>query len=352
MTRPVVTIRDVALEAGVAVSTVSRVINASGAASTSARDRVLAAAEKLGYRASSMARGLRRSRAMTVGVLIPDLANPVFLQWLRGAENAAQERGYSVLTCDGQDSNEIVATQLARLYEHRVDGLLLAGVVPHRALNEFVDSGIPYEPMARNDGPLLAPRVELEREARMAAYRTLVSLGHRRIAFFVREGHEHLHPNALPMVRFASLREALREAGQPEAGASIIEASPTSTLTPVRELVTSQSPPTAYISGTYLLTPSLLIALYSQGVSIPDDVSFLSFGDSPWAIAHRPPLSVVRHDYYAEAKGLMERLIARIEGCDSVPSPDSQLSEFVQRGSLGPPPPEAFAPSIMPVRQP
>jgi len=333
-----VTIRDVAREAGVAVSTVSRVINVSGATSPSARERVLAAAERLGYRASSMARGLRRSRTMTIGVLIPDLANPVFLQWLRGAENAAQEHGYAVLTCDGQESIDVIATQLARLYEHRVDGLLLAGGVRRRALDEFVSSGVPYEPMAVDGGPLHVPRAELEREARMAAYRALISLGHRRIAFFVRDGREHLNPNALPMVRFASLREALREAHQSEDGVDVFQVSPASALDPVRELVNSQAAPTAYIAGTHLLAPTLLIALSDQGVSIPDDASFLSFGDSAWALAHRPPLSVVRYDYYTEAKGLMERLIARIEGCNDVSATPAQPSEFVQRGSLAPPP--------------
>ncbi len=100
-----VTILDVAHAAGVKPSTVSKALN-DGRGSADVRRRVAEAASRLGYRPNQQARGLRRSESRSIGVLIPDLANPVFLPFLRGVEHAAQERGYVVLITDGQRSHD------------------------------------------------------------------------------------------------------------------------------------------------------------------------------------------------------------------------------------------------------
>lgn len=338
VTRPPATIRDVARDARVAVSTVSRVINDSGATAPDTRLRVLAAAEKLGYRPSGMARALRNSRTMTIGVFIPDLENPVFLQWLRGAENAAQDHGYSVLTCDGQSSVSIIEAQLARLYERRVDGLVLAGQVPARLLRDFIRARIPFEPRSLLGAGGEPPRLRLERAAQVEAARALIALGHRRVAFFTRDNPLYCRDGSLPMSRFGVIRQTLREAGGVGAEASVVQVSTASAAQSVREVMAAPGRPTALVAGTHILAPFLLAGLYEQGLFVPDDVSFLSFGDSPWALAHRPPISVIRHDYEAEARAVMERLIARVEECEShLPAPPVP-SEFVQRGSIGPAP--------------
>ena len=88
---PMPTMKDVAARAGVAVSTVSRILNGTGYGSEQTRRRVLAASSALGYLPSLRARGLRQSRTMTIGVAVPDLGNPVFLEYLRGVEASGVE---------------------------------------------------------------------------------------------------------------------------------------------------------------------------------------------------------------------------------------------------------------------
>jgi LacI family transcriptional regulator len=319
---PLVNIRDVAAAAQVAVSTVSRVINDSGYASRETRDKVLAAAARLGYRPSATARSLRRARTMSVGVLVPDLANPVFVQYLRGAEHGAQAHGYALLICDGQGSPELQATHLARLYEHRVDALLLGGLPPVHALEPFVRAGVPMTPLdLRGD--------ELEGPATRVAVDYLFAAGHRRIGLVPRSAHWGMFP-----ARLRAVRDAHVAAGVPMDPALIVPAhTPEECPAAVQRLMSLPEPPTAIISAAHVLTAALISAIYDAGLSIPEDIAFISYGDSEWALAHRPPISVIRHDIYAEAKATAEMLIAQVERWPKRPPPPAIAAEFVPRGS-------------------
>jgi LacI family transcriptional regulator len=84
----------------------------------------------------------------------------------------------------------------------------------------------------------------------------------------------------------------------------------------------------------------VLEGIHSSGLRIPDDISFLCFGDSPWHRAYNPPLAVVHHDYAAAAQRSVRLLVARIEGKE-LPTPVRRPSEFLARNSLGPPPKES-----------
>ena len=333
-----VTIRDVARDARVAVSTVSRVLNGSGAASERTRVRVIDAARRLGYQPSGTARSLRKGRTMTIGLLIPDLANPIFVSYLRGAESVAERHGFSVLACDGHDSPDAEVRGLQRFYEHRVDGLLLAGPVPMAALDALCAAGVPIEPFLPGQKQVPLPRAALEEAASLTAFRSLLKLGHRRIAFFARHRSSSSVPSSATEIRRQVLARALSEVGAGDDDSMFVVASPEQCRAEVQRLTALQDPPTAYIAGSHVLAAPLLSAIYDAGLTVPADVSFVSFGDSPWAVAHRPPISVVRFDYSAEASSYMERLIARIEGWPSIPVPEPLPSEFVPRGSVAVPP--------------
>jgi LacI family transcriptional regulator len=95
-----VTITDVAREAGVSLMTVSRVINDKGEISSATRQHVLAVIERLGYRPSSIARGLATQRTGTLGLVVPDIANPFFSEVARGAEDRASAANYNVFVCN------------------------------------------------------------------------------------------------------------------------------------------------------------------------------------------------------------------------------------------------------------
>ena len=116
---------DVAREVGVSMMTVSRVINDKGDVSAATRQRVLDAVERLGYRPSGIARGLATRKTGTLGLVIPDVANPFFAELARGVEQVAYGRGYNVFLCNTDEDPERELDVLGSLEEKRVDGIVL-----------------------------------------------------------------------------------------------------------------------------------------------------------------------------------------------------------------------------------
>ena len=120
-----ITMADVAREAGVSLMTVSRVINNKSQVSAATRQRVLSIVEQLGYRPSGIARGLATRRTGTLGLVVPDVANPFFADVARGVEHQAYAEGYNVFLCNTAEDPEREVAVLQLLEEKRVDGVML-----------------------------------------------------------------------------------------------------------------------------------------------------------------------------------------------------------------------------------
>lgn len=343
-----VTIHDVAKAAGVATSTVSRALNGDGRVADSTRSRVTRVAQRLGYSPSRSARALRSARTRTLGFIAPDFANPIALTHLRAAVRVAFERGYTAFVCDAQGSSSILAAHLERMIEHRVDGILFGrGVL---LLTPEVDrmltnARMPVEPeitLPLPEDPLqlravnpYRERAELERGASLVAYRHLFQLGHRRIAYFARPVETR---TIMTDTRLGTVYEAAAAAGLArDAVIEVSAASEDDCVPEVQVLAGLDDPPTAIICGNGVLTPGVLRGIYRAGWRIPDDISFLCFGDSVWHESQHPPLAVIRHDYAAAAERSLLRLIARAEGAVLIPDPPRSPAEFLPRSSLAPP---------------
>jgi LacI family transcriptional regulator len=120
-----VTIADVAQEAGVSMMTVSRAINDKGEISESTRQRILEIAKEMGFQPSGLARGLATQRTATVGLVVPDIANPFFALIARGIENVAYDKNYNVFLLNTDEDAERELAALNSLWEKQVDGLIL-----------------------------------------------------------------------------------------------------------------------------------------------------------------------------------------------------------------------------------
>src|SRR5690606_29719388 len=119
------TIADVARAASVAKSTVSRALNGDSRVSEDTRRRIEEVALAIGFRPSHSARSLRLARSQTLGVMLPDLENPTFVQYLKGVQRAARQAGYSLLSADAEVSPDVQLRSLESLLDHQVDGLVL-----------------------------------------------------------------------------------------------------------------------------------------------------------------------------------------------------------------------------------
>ncbi|HKW78671.1 MAG TPA: LacI family DNA-binding transcriptional regulator, partial [Candidatus Limnocylindria bacterium] len=179
------TIRDVARLAGVHPSTVSRALSrADLPLRAETRRKVLAAVERLEYRPSAVARGLRLQRTHTLGMLVPDITNPFFPPIIRGAEESARERGYELVLCNTDDAPERETASLRLLRERQADGLLIAtSRMADATLASVRRERFPF--VLVNRGSLVSAdhSVEVDNaKAAEAVVAHLAGLGHRRIA--------------------------------------------------------------------------------------------------------------------------------------------------------------------------
>src|SRR5579862_8029905 len=140
------TIRDVAARAGVSTATVSHVVNNSRAVSLETKRRVKAAIKALKYRPHGIARSLRISQTGTIAVLIPDVTNPFFADFVRGVEASAHQQNeqYNLLLCNTEESATREALSLDMVLERRIDGIVMAPAGGNEAmLADLVESGLP-----------------------------------------------------------------------------------------------------------------------------------------------------------------------------------------------------------------
>jgi LacI family transcriptional regulator len=342
------TIHDVARSAGVATSTVSRALRGEPRVNAATRARIRQIADELGYSPSRSALSLRSNNTRTIGLVATNMENPIAIDHLRATARAAFDAGYAVLVADGQDEAAIQEAELARMLEYRIDGLILGrgtfAVTP--SLIRIAAAGIPMEPeldiddLRRRLGTNTTgypERTKLDHAPATVAYRRLVDLGHRRFAMFLRSD------GAFTDSRVRAVEDVFENAGIPLEGlTTVLIRDAADCVGEIQALAASAFPPTAIISARGSLTPYMLEGMQIAGMRIPQDVSFLSFGDSAWHKGYSPPISVIRHDYVAAATRSLKRLVARIEG-QPVPDVPRQPSEFIMRGSFGPAPQERGA---------
>ena len=334
-----VTIDDVASRAGVHKATVSRALNARTRHQVNAETaaRVAEAAEALGYVPNAMARGLRTSNSMTIGVIIPDLTNPFFPPIVRGIENFLQPRGYTALLANTDDSEVIERASLDSLLGRRVDGLVVAsGSLYSSALTDAHEAGVFAVMLNRDAGSLPYPLVTGNDATGIAAAVThLAELGHRRI----------LHIAGPADFSTSGTRaDAFRAACSSTKGVSgtVVEASALSVeagnQTMDKVLTERRARPTAVIAGNDLVALGVLRSLRSHGLSCPGDVSVVGFNDIEFAQDSNPPLTTVHVPMLEMGTEAARILLEAIENRAQEPLTVRLPVSLIVRGSTGPAP--------------
>lgn len=359
------TVHDVAARAGVSIGTVSHVISGRQHVAPETRQRVEDAMVALGYRPNRIARSLILQHTRTLGMVIPDVANPFFGDLMRGVEEVARERGHSVLFGNSDNDGDQEDRYVEEFIERRVDGLLIV-VAAHRPARSparaAATAEAPLDPRASTDAgcegdadlmalgrladlPTALPVVALDRlpdhwshDAVVGDSRAgvalgvehLVDLGHRRLGFI--GGDPAL---ATGRERRAGFEAALGDLGirpvwvsdgafsldSGRAQAASLFASPPTTW------------PTAIVAANDLLALGVLLAVRERGLRVPDDVSLIGFDDIAYARLSDPPLTTVRQP--AREMGAMgARLVfRRLDGEVGPPEVVVVRPELVVRSS-------------------
>jgi LacI family transcriptional regulator len=288
-----VTLADVASLAGVDRSVVSRVMNNDTALSIreETRDRVLSAIRELDYRPNAAARSLRTSRARTIGLFIPDFANPVYAQVIAGAEAAAAEVGCVLVTGTDEAVENMDAGYVDLLGTGRVDGVLLAGgTVSADERQRFEAAGVPYLLLNRRGRDSHRFVVLDDAKAAQMAVAHLVELGHTSIGFVGGP------PGAdTAQRRQAGYLAALRSAGlEPDERLQTnADYTPAGGYRALGQLVTGPARPTAVLVANVASAIGVLKAAQRHGLDVPGDLSVVAVHDLPLAEFLMPALTTV-----------------------------------------------------------
>jgi LacI family transcriptional regulator len=333
------TLRDVATAAGVHPATASRALNPATRplVSEETAQRVSEAAARLGYRPNPVARSLRTRRSGTVGVLIPDLNNPLFPPIVRGIEDRLAEVGYVALlgNTDADLSKERLVFDQMRA--RHVDGFVL-GTAAARSpvVAEAAAADVPVVLMSRTagDSPFSTVSVDNEQGVRSAVAH-LAALGHTRIGHIAGTQDASTGSDRLSgfQAGMAAHRLPVGEDQISYASAYILEEG----VRCCRALLAARPDLTAVIAANDMLALGCYTALDDLGLRCPQDVSVVGFNDMPFVDRLRPPLTSVRCPLYQIGTVSAELLVERIEAADAPVRVMFLAPELVARGSTAPP---------------
>jgi LacI family transcriptional regulator len=304
-----ITIRDVAEQARVSPSTVSRVLNQTARVAAAKHAAVMRAVQLLGYRPNVVAQELARGRSRAFGVLPQGISSPYYGRLMKGVEQGLRGSGYYPIFASGEQPAE--ESQAIDLFlSHRVDALILmGGQLPDEEVVRLGER-IPLIAIGRQVRGLEHRCVRVENRAGgYKATRHLIDLGHTRIA----------HLTGLPWHTDAIARRqgygaALADAGIPFDPALVVEGDfeEQSGYTGVETLVSSGVRFTAVFTGNDQMACGAGLALLRHGLRVPQDVSIVGFDDQPHAAYAWPALTTVRQPAVdmgmAAARALLEEL--------------------------------------------
>jgi LacI family transcriptional regulator len=270
--------------------------------------RVMRAAEALGYQPNPIARSLKTSKSSTVGLVIPDLTNPLFPPIVRGIENVLESAGYSALIVNTDNDPERERALVESLRSRQVEGLIIATArLDHPLLQQLQAQHVKTVLINRRIENLQMPFVAGDDATGIAlAVKHLVDLGHTRIAHIA--GPQITSTGG---VRSRAFRHAIRDYGLEEDPALIVECahwSENDGASSMRELLDRETRFTAVVAGNDLIALGCYDVFAERGISCPEDVSVVGFNDMPFLDKLRPPLTTIgvsHHELGAEAARML-----------------------------------------------
>ncbi len=330
------TMQDVAERAGVSVTSVSHVINATRPVSEELRQRVLAAMDELGYQRNLLARSLRRGQTHTIGIIVPDNVNPFFAEIARGIEDVSYERGYSLILCNSDSNLDKELHYTGVLVDKQVDGIVF--VAAGHSIERVVGLQRRNVPVVLVDRELPGANADvvLADNARggWLATQHLLTLGHRRIGCIT--GPSELTPSA---DRVAGYRQALAEAGI-AVDSELIRRGDfhfASGYDAAQQLLALPDPPTALFACNDLMAVGAIRAAADMGRNTPADLSIVGFDDVPLASFICPPLTTVAQPVYDMGALAARLLLERIENPTAPPTRHMLDVQLVVRRSTAAP---------------
>ncbi|RKN86976.1 LacI family DNA-binding transcriptional regulator [Paenibacillus ginsengarvi] len=308
------TIYDIAKAAGVSIATVSKVINGTGRISTDTRERVHEIMQELDYQPSVVASALTGKSTFTIGLLIPDLANPLYAEIARSVEDRGRELGFNLVMCSTDNNPRREGDYITFLKQKKVDGIIIStGISNEAVLQSLHTQNIPVAFVTRDHIPGMdADSVRVDDY--LGGYRAashLLGLGHRHVAVLT----EQLSLSS-SSDRVRGFIHALEEAGIEEGGPVVVESF--SSIEEGRrqtlELLISEDAPTALFACNDLLAIGAVQAAKELRLTIPWDVSIIGFDNTMLAGIVDPPLTTISQPIAEMGRRVMDLIIQEVRG--------------------------------------
>jgi LacI family transcriptional regulator len=329
------TIREVAEAAGVSRSTASRALTGHGYVAPPVRDRVRAVARELGYVADATARHLRRQASQSIGVLLSDLSNPFYAGLAAGISQQARRREYTMMLGDDGGSTAVEAEAAEAFVALRVAGVIVTPVSAEIGAY-LAGQRIPVIEVDRQFSAGACDAVLVDNgSAAQTVTRQLLDLGHRRIALVIDEMHWTTGRD-----RLAGYRAAFAAAGVPLDESLVVSAGwdVDAARVEARKLLARAEPPTAVFAANNILAEAVWRTAAELGLSIPGQLSLVSFDDVPWMSMVTPGVTAVAQDTIALGEAAVSQLIERIQSPLAPVRTVLLSASVISRGSTAPPP--------------
>jgi LacI family transcriptional regulator len=309
-------IYDVAKRARVSVATVSAVLNDTAFVSDDLKTRVHAAVDALGYHPNLLARSMAKQRTQTLGMIVPDIANPFFPEVVRGAEDTAYAAGYTLLITSSDNDPAKEEIYLRHFLARRVDGIILTKA-PGRLSAELqaalTRSGVPIVLLARTVPGFAADSVELDdRGAAFEGVTHLLRLGYRRVGFI-----GGLRGASTSRRRLDGYKAALKDRKIALDPVLVAEGDFRVESGYRAGLDILKGRPDAVFIANYLMTVGFMEALKQYRLRCPEDVALVTCDDYPWMDSFSPRLTTIdlpKRDLGAAAARLLVERIAKRGG--------------------------------------
>ena len=311
-------ITDLASLLNLSVSTISRVLNGKAdkfRISQATQQRILQAAEQYQYKPNIIARGLKLDRTETLGLIVPDIADPFFAEIAKSIEKEAKTRGYMLILCDSNNSIDTEKELLNLLHSRRVDGLVIAPIgTDFSHIMDIYSAGLALVVVDRIPKQEKIPSVSSDNyTGAFEAVSYLVAMGHQRIACIC--GNRDVQP---VVDRLQGYMDALKKHNIPF-DSELVSGSSFSTTTgntELKKLFALKNKPTAIFALNSLIGLGVLKAASEIHIKIPDDLSVISFDEQAYSPFLSPPMTTIEQNKQGIGTKAIDTLLKHIENPD------------------------------------
>lgn len=312
------TIKDVAKLAGVSISTVSRALSGNIPVNDETRKKVIEAVQVLNYQPNVLAKGLKQGKTNTIGLIIPNIRNPIFPAVARGVEDFARESGYTVILCNTDENIKLEEEYVQTLRKRWVDGLIFATAgMESKHILELKKDGFPVVLAVRDMEDFLIDTVKIDNfKAAYEAINYLIGKGYKRIAIV--NGKLEL---SVYNQRFEAYKKALMDANLPiiedlivgDTYKGIGDKASENGYAALTNLLKAGKKFDAVFAANDLRAIGAIRAIKDHGLRVPKDIAVMGFDDLEFSSLLDPPLTTVSQPLYQIGVRAVKRLLKIID---------------------------------------